>query len=206
MVEKFRKILTHRAATESTDLYTIYWDEASQHVEASLLYTYAAAESAMRKARRKQLPPVPESIQDVGEVLTNSNLFRVHSGQNKDKFYQTMLDLNGSTCLIFAHMKTMEQLGKVDEMYLDASIKMLPNFSTEYHLLTVHSVQALDVRKLNITISNYCSYNKSSIEHSIDLRYNDIEEPIRFRSSFCLHSRIFRNVCIAKYNHVEFRC
>lgn len=152
MVETFRKVLTHRATTESTDLYTIYWDEASQrHAEASLLYTYSAAESAMRKARRKQLPPVPESIQDVGEVLTNSNLFRVHSGQNKDKFYQTMLDLNGSTCLIFAHLKTMEQLGKVEEMYLDASIKMSPNFSSEYHLLTVHSVQSLDV-SLNIAL------------------------------------------------------
>lgn len=146
MVEKFRKVLTQRAATESIDLYTIYWDEASQHAEASLLYSYGAAESAMRKARRKQLPPVPESIQDVGEVLSHSNLFRVHSGQNKDKFYQTMLDLNGSTCLIFAHMKTIEQLGKVEEMYIDASIKMLPNFSSEYHLLTVHSVQGLDVR------------------------------------------------------------
>lgn len=148
MVEKFRKVLTHRSATETTDLYTIYWDEASQHAEASLLYTYAAAESAMRKARRKQLPPVPETIQDVGEVLSNSNLFRVHSGQNKDKFYQTMLDLNGSTCLIFCHIKTMEQLGKVEEMYVDASISMSSNFSTEYHLLTVHSVQALDVSQI----------------------------------------------------------
>lgn len=81
MVEKFRKILTHRAATESTDLYTIYWDEASQHSEAALLYTYAAGESAMRKARRKQLPPVPGTIQDVGEVLTKSNLFRVQCTQ-----------------------------------------------------------------------------------------------------------------------------
>lgn len=147
MVEKFRKVLTHRAATESLDLYTIYWDEASQrHADASMLYTYSAAESAMRKARRKQLPPVPDTIQDLGEVLTNSNLFRVHSGQNKDKFYQTTLDLDGSTCLIFAHIKTLEQLGKVEEMYLDASIQMLPNFSTEYHLLTVHSVQSCDVR------------------------------------------------------------
>ncbi|KAJ6649440.1 hypothetical protein Bhyg_04675 [Pseudolycoriella hygida] len=140
MVEQFRKVLTQRAATESTDLYSIYWDEASQHAEASLLYTYTAAESAMRKARRKQFPPVPDLFQDVGEILNNSNLFRVHSGQNKDQFYQTMLDLKGSTCLIFAHLKTMEQLGKVEEIYVDTSIQM-SHFSTEYHLLTVNSVQ-----------------------------------------------------------------
>lgn len=52
LVEKFRKSLTHRASKETTDLYTIYWDEASQrHSDAAMLYTFAAAESAMRKAR-----------------------------------------------------------------------------------------------------------------------------------------------------------
>lgn len=39
LVDKFRKVLTQRAAQESTDLYTIYWEEASQrHSDASLLY------------------------------------------------------------------------------------------------------------------------------------------------------------------------
>lgn len=149
LVEKFRKILTHRAATESTDLYGIYWDEASQrHSDAAMLYTFNAAESAMRKARRRQLPPVPNTIEELGEVLANSNLFRIHSGQNKDQFYQTTLILDGTSCLIFAHMKTLSQIKRVEEMHLDASIKMTTQNPTHYYLLTVHSVQSFIVSSL----------------------------------------------------------
>lgn len=32
LVDKFRKALTHRAATETTDLYSIFWDEAIQRL------------------------------------------------------------------------------------------------------------------------------------------------------------------------------
>lgn len=151
LVDKFRKTLTHRAANESIDLYTIYWDEASQrHSDAALLYTFPAAESAMRKARRKQLPPVPNTVEDLGDVLVNSNLFRIHSGANKDQFYQTTLVLDGSTCLIFAHMKTLEQVGRMDEMHLDASIEVTPNIPPKYYLLTVHSVQSYNVSSISI--------------------------------------------------------
>lgn len=145
LVEKFRKVLTHRAATESQDLYTIFWEEAAQrHSDAALLYTFAAAESAMRKARRKQLPPLPESFQGLGETLMNSTLFRVHSGSNKDQFYQTTLMLTEGNCLIFAHMKTIQFIGRVDEMHFDASLDFVTDGMT-YHLLTVHAVQSYSV-------------------------------------------------------------
>lgn len=55
LVDKFRKVLTNRAAAETKDLYTIYWEEASQrYSDAALLYKFSSAEWSMRKARRKQ--------------------------------------------------------------------------------------------------------------------------------------------------------
>lgn len=149
LVEKFRKVLTHRAATETTDLYTLFWEEAAQrHSDAALLYTFAAAESAMRKARRKQLPPVPESFQGLGQTLVNSSLFCVHSGTNRDQLYQTTLMLTEGNCMIFAHMKTIQFVGRVDEMHFDASLDFVMDGMT-YHLMTVHAVQTYSVRIFN---------------------------------------------------------
>lgn len=142
LVDKFRKILTQRAASETIDLYTIYWEEASQrHSEAALLYTFAAAESAMRKARRKQLPQAPNNIEELSDILVNSTLFRIHSGSNRDQFYQTSIALENGVCVIFFHMKTIETLGRVEELQLntvlDTSVKAMSNM---YHLLIFHAV------------------------------------------------------------------
>lgn len=141
-MEKFRKVLTHRSATETTDLHTIFWDEASQrHSNAAMLYRFSAAESAMRKARRKQLPPVPTSVQELGDVLVSSALFHIHhSGSHKDQFYQSSLVLTDATCLIFAHMKTLQQIERVEEMHLDATVVVQPDIPPSYHLLTMHAV------------------------------------------------------------------
>lgn len=52
LVDKFRKVLTQRAAQEATDLYTIYWEEASQrHSDASLLYADNNTSSIMHGLR-----------------------------------------------------------------------------------------------------------------------------------------------------------
>lgn len=144
LVEKFRKVLTHRAANETTDLHTIFWDEASQrHSNAAMLYRFSAAESAMRKARRKQLPPVPSSVQEIGDVLVSSALFHIHhSGSHKDQFYQSSLVVNGATCLIFTHMKTLQQIERVEEMHLDATVVVQPDMPPSYHLLTMHAVHS----------------------------------------------------------------
>lgn len=143
LVDKFRKVLTQRASSETIDLYTIYWEEASQrHSEAALLYTFAAAESAMRKARRKQLPQAPNSIEELADILVNSTSFRIHSGSNRDPFYQTSIALEDGICVIFFHMKTIETLGRIEELQLNTSLdtsSMAP-MSNVYHLLFFHAV------------------------------------------------------------------
>lgn len=56
LVDKFRKALTQRAAQESTDLYTIYWEEASQrHSDASLLYVECSFPFKKFQIRYEQL-------------------------------------------------------------------------------------------------------------------------------------------------------
>lgn len=149
LVDKFRKVLTQRATAETTDLYTIYLEEASQrHPDAALLYTFTAAESAMRKARRKQLPQVPSNVCDLEQVLTNTNSFRIHSGCRRDPFFQTTLTLNDeSSCVIFMHLQTVELLGHIEEIHINDAI----NIKFSHHLLIVHAVKNFDVRTNHFT-------------------------------------------------------
>lgn len=57
LIDAFRKVLNQRAIAEPTaDLHKLYWDEANQrHLDAAMLYSFEAAESAMRKTRARQL-------------------------------------------------------------------------------------------------------------------------------------------------------
>lgn len=151
LVDIFRKVLTQRAATENTDLYTIFWEEASQrHSEAALLYPFALAESAMRKARRKQLPQAPKNIDELSDILGNSTLFRIHSGSNKDQFYQKTLTFEDGACVIFIHMKTLTALGHIDEIHLNMALD-IPATSTTipYYLLIIHAARSYYVRIQN---------------------------------------------------------
>lgn len=154
LVDKFRKVLTNRAATETKDLYTIYWEEASQrHSDAALLYTFNSAESCMRKARRyKQLPQAPNNVQDFDNILSNTNMFRIHSGVRRDPFYQTTLTLNDdSVCVIFMHMKTVEAIGHVEEIHINDAINADPDIHLTHHLLIVHAVKNYNVSIITIT-------------------------------------------------------
>ncbi|XP_053695357.1 uncharacterized protein LOC128742889 [Sabethes cyaneus] len=136
IVDRFRKVLTQRAARESTDLHVIYLEEATnRHSDASLLYTFSQAESCMRKARRKQHPQEPSSIEELKEILDNSDLFRIHSGSTRDDFYQTMITLESTTCLILWHYKTIDMIGRVDELYVDCSLSLELNSTCKYYLL-----------------------------------------------------------------------
>ncbi|XP_055692909.1 uncharacterized protein LOC129795546 [Lutzomyia longipalpis] len=140
VVEKFRKVLTRRAATETTDLHNIYWEEAShRHGEAALLYSYNLAESAMRKARRKQLPTIPTTIRELTEALKVSDLFRVTCGNRKEQFYRTTIELEEGSCVIFIHGKTLQAVGKIEEMHVDASVECMAK--PRGYLLTIHAVQ-----------------------------------------------------------------
>lgn len=162
LVDKFRKVLTQRAAAEpTTELYTIYWEEASQrHSEAALLYTFPAAESAMRKARRKQLPQPPKNIGDLADVVINSKHFRVQSGGSRDQFYQTTLTLNDSACVLFIHMQTLAAVGRIEELQLNMTLETPATATTiAYQLLCVHAIHAHQVsqitrRKVKFIISH----------------------------------------------------
>lgn len=143
LVDKFRKVLTQRAQKERTELYTIYWEEATQrHADAAMIYSFTQAESCMRKARRKVPPQLCTTIRELSEILTNSSLFFVTCGAEKENLYKTTITVEDGTCLLFMHYKTLEKIGRVEEMHVDHSIKSEPappNFN--YSILTVHAVQ-----------------------------------------------------------------
>lgn len=141
LVDKFRKVLTQRAANEITELYTIYWEEASQrHADAALLYTFTAAESAMRKARRKQLAQIPNSICELDDILANSSSFRISCGTRNDRFYQKTLNAVDATCAVFMHLPTLEAIGHIEELHMNFSVDVERTTPPVYHLMVVHAV------------------------------------------------------------------
>ncbi|XP_058453543.1 uncharacterized protein LOC131431702 [Malaya genurostris] len=136
IVDRFRKVLTQRAALENTDLHVIYLEEATnRHSDASLLYTFSQAESCMRKARRKQHPQEPCSINELRETLESSDLFRIHTGSNRDEFYQTTIVLEDTTCLILWHNRTIETIGIIDELYVECNLEVASHSAARYDLL-----------------------------------------------------------------------
>lgn len=91
----------------------------------------------MRKARRKQPPQVINTITDLTDIFGVSELFRIPCGNGKDQFYQTTINLESTTCAIFMHRRTLELIGRVEELHIDASLNVAPH----YNLLTGHYVQ-----------------------------------------------------------------
>ncbi|XP_062555290.1 uncharacterized protein LOC134220289 [Armigeres subalbatus] len=125
-VDRFRKVLSQRAANETTDLHAIYLEEATRrHADASLLYSFLQAESCMRKARRrKPFLLVPCDIEELGGFLKSSELFRIHCGSNMDAFYQTTVRAQDAIGLVLWHQRTMVALGTIDNLFIDCSLEI----------------------------------------------------------------------------------
>ncbi|XP_055907079.1 uncharacterized protein LOC129942249 [Eupeodes corollae] len=142
-VDAFRKVLTQRATDETTDLNVIYCDEATnRHADAALLYPFTSAESAMRKARRKQLPKESATkIADIVSILDGGKDFlQVNSGSQKERIYQKTISLPDATCMIFMHKKTFELLPRIDEIHMDGSFEFVCPNQPDYFLITFHAV------------------------------------------------------------------
>ncbi|XP_065087283.1 uncharacterized protein LOC135709011 [Ochlerotatus camptorhynchus] len=136
IVDRFRKVLTQRAAAEGTDLHVIYLEEATnRHADASLLYTFSQAESCMRKARRKMHPQEPGSMAELKEILESSDWFRIHCGSHRDQFYQTTVSSEDATSLVLWHRRTLDAMGRIDDLYLDCSLQNSAGGSSKYHVL-----------------------------------------------------------------------
>lgn len=197
LVDKFRKVLTQRAANETTELYTIYWEEASQrHADAALLYTFTAAESAMRKARRKQLPHVSNTINELDEILANSSLFCITCGTRNDRFYQHTLNVTDATCAVFMHLPTLEAIGHVEELHINFSADAERTTPPVYHLMVVHAVQMQRVsEKCHFSISYATTIEFYKISCSLtaecthSLRCYDGKDGLSLFGHFHLYSR-----------------
>lgn len=145
LVDRFRKTLTQRAATEKGELYAIYWEEATlRHSEAALLYTFMQAESAMRKARRKQLPVAPKTITELGDILSTTELFQIHAGSKKEPFYHSTIMNDNTTCVLLMHTRTINIIGKIEDLHIDCSTFVHPQLSEGCYIFTIHSIQAYE--------------------------------------------------------------
>lgn len=149
IVDNFRKILTKRAASESTELYVIYCEEATtRHSEAAMIYTFQLAESPMRKARRKLVAQGQiDCVNDIIPVLDTSDLFQVNYGSCKDSIYQKTITLADSSCMIFMHQKTFELFKRMSEIHVDSSLQFTQKNQQKYFIISVHVVEGELVRQ-----------------------------------------------------------
>lgn len=156
-MDRFRKQLTSRASTETTaDLHSIYTEEAQTHSDAALLYSFASAESVMRKARRKATAvllaanaqdDVASSItansnptlSELATLLRDSTKCKIKVGSKREDFFQDIL--NHDEAILFFHERTVEQTDRLDGLQVSASYSFAGG---ERHLLTVHSIGSAD--------------------------------------------------------------
>lgn len=114
----------------------------------------------MRKARRKQPPQSCTTIRELSEILGANSMFYISCGNDKENLFKTTIMLEDATCLIFMHYKTLEKLGKVEEIHVDHSIKSEPappNFN--YSILTIHAVQQQQSYPLVYVVMTVKSYS-----------------------------------------------
>lgn len=137
-VDKFRKILTKRAIEKpNRSLIDIYFDEALNNSEASVLYPFALAESTMRKARNKSKPRVQKLV----DVTTETEFVMANTQLHKQFYQETQNISDGSVVVTFIHRHCVQHLGKIDEIHVDCSIKCRSEDSDEMvHMITILAV------------------------------------------------------------------
>lgn len=101
----------------------------------------------MRKARQQKQQPliVPETAEVLAEMLPDSPLFKIHisgSASSPQQFFQKTLTTDSGTCLVFVHLNTLQGIDKVEELHVDGSLTVSPN----YHLMSFHSINSAIVK------------------------------------------------------------
>lgn len=159
LIEKFRKILTQRAKSENTDLTTIYFEEVSNHPEASIFYPFPKAETTMRKARQKY-----NKTDTPTDVQTVPGFFKSQDSSMKKVFNQITINKeDGTSITIFYHQKTVEQVAvKIEELHVDASITFE---SLNIHLMVFHAIK----NQINVPIVYATMTSREEINFSIIL-------------------------------------
>ncbi|KAL5245824.1 hypothetical protein ACI65C_013232 [Semiaphis heraclei] len=127
VVNNFRNVLKHRAATENAILKNIYDEEARRDMVAAALYPWSTAESVMRLARRNSLPNLPANLRALATLFEDDQLQRF--GCCDAGFFKGCIqDIENKTSVIFACPQLIRSVleNNIQEVHADATFKVVP--------------------------------------------------------------------------------
>ncbi|XP_022180518.1 uncharacterized protein LOC111040800 [Myzus persicae] len=138
--KEFRSKLIQRAVEETTKLRIIYDEECLRYARAAVHYCWPTAETSMRKARKKIIPPLPPTLDALKEYLEQ------HLDRYKccgHSFYQDYtIDNQGKYTVIFGCIdlirKVVNQGG--EEVHADATFKVVPSRPNCRQLFIMHII------------------------------------------------------------------
>lgn len=123
-----------------------YIKYTSRNPDAAYIYTWPTAEPSMRRARRNNVPALPDTLNALGEMLDeNQHLVKC----NDHQFYQdSIVDDLGKCHIMFACPEVINQvvLNGGTEMHADATFKVVPSIPKCYQLFIIHMVIQNHVR------------------------------------------------------------
>lgn len=107
---------------------------------AALQYPWSTAENLMRRARRNSLPPIPESLRELGDVFENGLLNRYFCCRERIMYKTCLRDSDGFYSVVFACNELLDEVIRygVTELHADGTFKVVPSNLGAKQLLVIH--------------------------------------------------------------------
>lgn len=111
-------------------------------------YPWTSAESLMRKARRENVPALPTTLNNLGEILEEQgNLVQYINGHRF--FQECLVDDSGKSHIMFACPDVINEiiLNEGTELHADATFKVVPSMPKCRQLFIMHIIIQNHVKK-----------------------------------------------------------
>lgn len=119
-----------------------YFVSLYSHPEAAVAYSWPRAESFMRTARRRAVPPVPSTLSDLGNILRFQNFGNRYSCHAARLCKAIIDDGNNGVSLVFYCDELIGILVAegITEVHADATFKVVPAAPSCRQLFVVHCI------------------------------------------------------------------
>ncbi|CAI6377446.1 unnamed protein product [Macrosiphum euphorbiae] len=122
------------------ELKIIYDQEAIRNPQVAANYPWPTAESSMRQARRKTVPPSPTTLRELGEFLDVNN--DRYQCSNQPFYKEWIVDNHGKFSIMFACdnlISSVVHQGST-ELHADGTFKVVPLTPHSRQLFIIHLI------------------------------------------------------------------
>ncbi|XP_046685673.1 uncharacterized protein LOC124371386 [Homalodisca vitripennis] len=140
-VNTLRTSILRRCETTSTPFRHIQREESERvDIDVAAELPYHVLSKAMQRARRAANGPVPSTLQEYGEALSqNPRYGQSHRGE--DFYRATVVDDNGDVAVIFISENLSARLSADgSHIHLDGTFKVVPSTPPSCQLLTISAI------------------------------------------------------------------